>query len=228
MLLLEAPKRAIKFGAFDFWGKTFRRLLNVKENTQSLSVLTGCAAGATESLIVVPFEMVKIQLQDRNQASLYRGPVDVVRAIVRDHGIAGLYTGMWTTMTRHVLWSGGYFGSIHKIRGMMPKPTTERQKLMTNFVSGTVGGLIGTVLNTPADVVKTRIQRGGQEAAGVVPKYTHMLPSTITILREEGVRALYKGFWPKVLRLAPGGGIMLLVVEGVLAEVRVLFGLPYI
>ena len=24
MLLLEAPKRAIKFGAFDFWGKTFR------------------------------------------------------------------------------------------------------------------------------------------------------------------------------------------------------------
>ena len=40
MLLLEAPKRAIKFGAFDFWGKTFRGLLNVKENTQSLSVLT--------------------------------------------------------------------------------------------------------------------------------------------------------------------------------------------
>ena len=42
------------------------------------------------------------------------------------------------------------------------------------------------------------------------------------------MRALYKGFWPKVLRLAPGGGIMLLVVEGVLAEVRILFGPPYI
>jgi Mitochondrial carrier protein len=34
-----------------------------------------------------------------------------------------------------------------------------------------------------------------------------------TILREEGPRALYKGFVPKVLRLAPGGGVLLLVVE---------------
>lgn len=34
-----------------------------------------------------------------------------------------------------------------------------------------------------------------------------------TILREEGPAALYKGFVPKVLRLAPGGGVLLLVVE---------------
>ena len=32
-------------------------------------------------------------------------------------------------------------------------------------------------------------------------------------MREEGPAALYKGFTPKVLRLAPGGGILLLVVE---------------
>lgn len=29
--------------------------------TQSLSILTGCAAGATESVVVVPFELVKIK-----------------------------------------------------------------------------------------------------------------------------------------------------------------------
>ena len=33
------------------------------------------------------------------------------------------------------------------------------------------------------------------------------------IMREEGPAALYKGFIPKVLRLAPGGGVLLLVVE---------------
>ena len=33
------------------------------------------------------------------------------------------------------------------------------------------------------------------------------------IAREEGFAALYKGFLPKVLRLAPGGGVLLLVVE---------------
>ena len=35
----------------------------------------------------------------------------------------------------------------------------------------------------------------------------------MTIFREEGPAALYKGFVPKVLRLAPGGGVLLLVVE---------------
>lgn len=30
--------------------------------TQGLSVLTGCSAGATESFVVVPFELVKIKL----------------------------------------------------------------------------------------------------------------------------------------------------------------------
>ena len=35
----------------------------------------------------------------------------------------------------------------------------------------------------------------------------------VTIFREEGAAALYKGFLPKVLRLAPGGGVLLIVVE---------------
>jgi len=39
-------------------------------------------------------------------------------------------------------------------------------------------------------------------------------------MREEGVAALYKGFVPKVLRLAPGGGVLLLVVEFTLGVFR--------
>jgi len=39
-------------------------------------------------------------------------------------------------------------------------------------------------------------------------------------MREEGPAALYKGFLPKVLRLAPGGGVLLLVVEFTLGVFR--------
>lgn len=42
----------------------------------------------------------------------------------------------------------------------------------------------------------------------------------VTIMREEGPVALYKGFIPKVLRLAPGGGVLLLVVEATLEVFR--------
>ena len=39
-------------------------------------------------------------------------------------------------------------------------------------------------------------------------------------MREERAAALYKGVVPKVLRLAPGGGVLLLVVEFTLGMFR--------
>lgn len=60
---MEAPKRATKFAANDEWGKVYRNLFGVAKMNQSLSILTGASAGATESFVVVPFELVKIRLQ---------------------------------------------------------------------------------------------------------------------------------------------------------------------
>lgn len=68
-------------------------------------------------------------------------------------------------------------------------------------------------------MVKSRIQ-GTTQIPGVKPKYNWTYPALVTIFREEGAAALYKGFVPKVLRLAPGGGVLLLVVEFTLGLFR--------
>lgn len=60
---MEAPKRATKFAANDEWGKVYRNMFGVAKMNQSLSILTGATAGATEAFVVVPFELVKIRLQ---------------------------------------------------------------------------------------------------------------------------------------------------------------------
>ncbi|KAI6012913.1 mitochondrial carrier [Pisolithus microcarpus] len=216
-LLLEAPKRAVKFAANDFWGKTYLKLSGESKMTSQLSIVTGCSAGATESFVVVPFELVKIKLQDKS--STFAGPIDVVRQVVKKEGILGLYAGMEATFWRHFWWNGGYFGCIHQVRAVMPKAETPQGQLFNNFVSGSVGGFVGTVLNTPFDVVKSRIQ-GASKVPGVIPKYNWTYPALVTIFREEGPTALYKGFAPKVLRLAPGGGVLLLVVEFTLGVFR--------
>ncbi|KAG1750442.1 mitochondrial carrier [Suillus paluster] len=222
-LLLEAPKRAVKFAANDFWGKTYMGLSGDSKMTQQLSILTGCSAGATESFVVVPFELVKIKLQDKS--STFAGPIDVVKQILRKEGPLGLYAGMEATFWRHLWWNGGYFGCIHQVRSIM-SPAEARQ-LFNNFVSGSVGGFVGTAVNTPFDVVKSRIQ-GAAKVPGVVSKYNWTYPALMTIMREEGPAALYKGFLPKVLRLAPGGGVLLLVVEFTLGVFRQALGPPYI
>ncbi|KAF8646210.1 hypothetical protein AX16_007351 [Volvariella volvacea WC 439] len=224
-LLLEAPKRAVKFAANDFWGKTYMNMAGESKMNQKLSILTGCSAGATESFVVVPFELVKIRLQDKT--STYKGPMDVVKQIIQKEGVLGLYAGMESTFWRHLYWNGGYFGCIFQVRALLPKAETQQGQLLNNFISGSIGGFAGTVLNTPFDVVKSRIQ-GTKKVPGVKPKYNWTYPALVTIFREEGPGALYKGFVPKVLRLAPGGGVLLLVVEFTLGVFRQALGPPYI
>ncbi|KAJ7318423.1 mitochondrial carrier domain-containing protein [Mycena olivaceomarginata] len=224
-LLLEAPKRAVKFAANDFWGKTYMDFTGQTKMTQNLSILTGCSAGATESFVVVPFELVKIKMQDKT--STFKGPMEVVRHIVKADGLLGLYAGMESTFWRHIWWNGGYFGCIFQVRTLLPKAETPQATLLNNFISGSIGGFAGTLLNTPFDVVKSRIQSVSR-VPGVTPKYNWTYPALVTIFREEGAGALYKGFVPKVLRLAPGGGVLLLVVEFTLGVFRKALGPPYI
>lgn len=224
-LMLEAPKRAVKFSANDFWGKTYRGLAGTEKMTQGLSILTGCSAGGVEACLTAPFELVKIKLQDKAQAHLYKGPIDVIKQVLARDGLVGMFSGLESTFWRHVLWNGGYFGSIFQVRSLLPKPEGKGQELRNNFISGAIGGFIGTALNTPADVFKSRVQNATW-APGQKKPWTFQ--GIATIAREEGFKGMYKGFTPKVLRLAPGGGVLLLVVEVVLEQFRHVLGPPYI
>ncbi|KAF2722772.1 mitochondrial carrier [Polychaeton citri CBS 116435] len=224
-ILMEAPKRATKFAANDEWSKVYRKLFNTPQMTQSLSMLSGATAGATEAFVVVPFELVKIRLQDRAQSHKYSGMVDCVQKIIRQEGLLTLYQGLESTIWRHALWNTGYFGCIFQVRSLLPaNPTKDKTKQIQNdLISGTIGGTVGTVFNTPMDVVKSRIQNS-PKVAGSVPKYNWAFPALGTVAREEGFGALYKGFLPKVLRLGPGGGILLVVFTGVMDFFRTMRG----
>lgn len=212
---MEAPKRATKFAANDAWGKFYRDLFGVAKMNQSLSVLTGATAGATEAFVVVPFELIKIRLQDKASAGRYTGMVDCVVKTVKAEGPLALYNGLESTLWRHILWNAGYFGCIFQVRSLLPKADNKRTQMGYDLMSGAIGGTIGTVVNTPMDVVKSRIQNT-VKVPGVVPKYNWAFPAVGTVMKEEGFAALYKGFLPKVLRLGPGGGILLVVFTGVM------------
>lgn len=180
-----------------------------------ISVKLFAESSRAESFVVVPFELVKIRLQDKSSAGKYTGPMDVVLKTIRQEGPLALYNGLESTMWRHILWNAGYFGCIFQVRQQLPKADTKRGQIINDIIAGTIGGTVGTMLNTPMDVVKSRIQNSPM-TAGSVSKYNWAWPSVALVAREEGFAALYKGFLPKVLRLGPGGGILLVVYQGVM------------
>ncbi len=212
--ILTSPPthRATKFAANDEFAKLYKSLFHAPALTQSLAILTGASAGATEAFVVVPFELVKIRLQDKAQAAKYSSPLDCAMKIIRHEGPLTLYQGLESTIWRHIVWNAGYFGCIFQVRALLPKPkgASKWAKLRNDLIAGSVGGTVGTLLNTPLDVVKSRIQNS-MRVPGQTPKYNWAFGAVATVYREEGFRALYKGIVPKVLRFCPGGGILLVV-----------------
>ncbi|KAI8900104.1 mitochondrial carrier domain-containing protein [Globomyces pollinis-pini] len=214
-ILVEAPKRAIKFGANDQYKQLYSNHFGLKDGVL-FSMLTGTSAGLTEATIVSFPDLIKIRMQDKRNAGLYKNTSDVVSHIYKTEGVYGFGRGIEATLWRHGLWNCGFFGCISFVRAGLPKAESHQGILLNNFIAGTIGGTIGTLLNTPFDVVKTRVQ--SQISAPF--KYNWAIPAIGTIAKEEGFGALYKGFVPKVLRLGPGGGILLVVFDYISGYIR--------
>ncbi|KAF9335394.1 hypothetical protein BG006_000181 [Podila minutissima] len=210
-LVAEAAKRAIKFGANEQWGFAVKKLFSIDNFSMAQAGFVGALAGATEAFWVTPFDLVKVRLQDRASLEQYRGTIDCVRKVLGQEGAMTFSHGLEATLWRHASFSGVYFMIIHGFRTAFPQRpgTTKNEAMLRNFIAGTMGGFLGTLVNTPFDVVKSRIQnqRKGTHTYGFT------LPSVAKIYREEGFRALYKGLAPKTVRLGLGGGLMLVVFD---------------
>lgn len=218
-VIVEAPKRAMKFASQQEFSKVANRWNkdNPNSNQQITSVITGVCTGITEAMIVSSFELVKIRMQDRANFGLYSSTKDCAKKILTQEGPFAFLRGLESAIWRNGSWNGAYFGMIHGIRTHVPLIKMENQKTaetLRNFIAGTLGGTLATTVNTPFDVVKTRIQ-SFIPSAGVMPEYRWAVPGVLKIAREEGIRGLYRGYVPKVLRLGPGGGILLVVFDAV-------------
>jgi len=70
------------------------------------------------------------------------------------------------------------------------------------------------LVNNPLDVVKTRMQKQVVHA-GKEPKYKSLTQSCVVIAKEEGIKALWKGITPRLMRIMPGQAITFMTYEAV-------------
>jgi len=204
----EAPKRAVKFAT----NEQYKKLL--ADSNGKLSnlgyIAAGCFAGLTEAFINCPFELVKVRMQAKENLKLYKSTPSAAWMITKTEGPLVLYQGLGALLWRNGVWNGTYFGTINIVKQNIPEQKSYAANIGRNFIAGFLSGTLATILNTPFDVVKSRVQN---TLPGQIRKYNYTIPSLFTIASEEGVMALYKGFVPKILRLGPGGGIMLVAFD---------------
>jgi solute carrier family 25 (mitochondrial 2-oxodicarboxylate transporter), member 21 len=61
-----------------------------------LAMATGVSAGMTEAVIVSTPDLIKIRMQDKRNAGMYGGPMDVVKKIMATEGYLKLTKNLRT------------------------------------------------------------------------------------------------------------------------------------
>ncbi|KAM5242405.1 mitochondrial 2-oxodicarboxylate carrier isoform 3-T3 [Hipposideros larvatus] len=145
--------------------------------------------------------------------ALQPSTMSYARHIIKKEGLGlqGLNKGFTATLGRHGVFNMVYFGFYHNVKNMIPVNKDPTLEFVRKFGIGLLSGTMASVINIPFDVAKSRIQ-GPQPVPGQI-KYRTCFKTMATVYQEEGILALYKGLLPKIMRLGPGGAVMLLVYE---------------
>lgn len=200
----------------------------------TVPLIAGFAGGVVSTTLLLPLDIVKLRLQVSEASKPLRRfrSFRILGGIVKYEGLRGLYQG-WTpaVLGSAVSW-GGYFYFYEGFKRRMVEyklshrtnvaPTdgeeavkpTQVLNSVDNFVLACAAGAVMVALTNPIWLVKTRMQlqmRKASEQHKIKP-YNTMADAFATIVREEGVLALYKGSGPALL-LTSHGGVQFVVYE---------------
>lgn len=199
-----------------------------KKNAFENLIAGGCA-GLVESSICHPLDTIKTRMQLRRstisakssflEPDAYKkharknpfGPLDTAKRIIEREGFFSLYKGLTAVYSGIVPKMAIRFVSFEYYKEILPpafshiNEAASRNTGLVTFTAGLMSGLTEAILVvTPAEVCKIRMQ--AQFNSMVDPevvkkrKYGNVIQTAVTLIKEEGPTALYKGIVPTMLR----------------------------
>lgn len=192
-------------------------------------LLCGAAARTVSATMVSPVELIKTRLQaipsdpHSNTHALKHLLQDLVN-LVKQNGVKVLFKGLQITLWRDVPFSGIYWLCYEVFKANLLAglgvshlhthgidPSEDWKIFVSSFISGCGAGLVAALFTNPFDVGKTRLQITSSEnstSAAIRPPRT-MFGYLASIYRNEGIGALYAGFGPRAMKVAPSCAIMI-------------------
>ncbi|KAL0669023.1 hypothetical protein Bca4012_031727 [Brassica carinata] len=165
---------------------------------------------SSSQVCTIPLDTAKVRLQLQKSAIAgdvtlpkYRGLLGTVGTIAREEGLRSLWKGIVPGLHRQCLCGGLRIGMYEPVKNLyVGKDHVGDVPLSKKILAGLTTGALGIIVANPTDLVKVRLQAEGKLAAGVPKRYTGALNAYSTIVRQEGVRALWTGLGPNVARNA--------------------------
>ena len=218
LLLGSVPRSMCKFAGYEqtHYFLKERNLLGFSQDLRHF--VSGGVAGIFTAVSVSSFtDNIKMKaIYDQTQHNVRRSLVSSVSELWKSQGIRGFYRGLSSTCIKESLTFGLRFTFYHRLFEPMHMLEAywkgiSREELkknpLTSAIAGGIGGGMVCLINNPFDVTQTRLQTNYGR------KYQNLRHCFVTIVREEGVRALWKGAGYRSARAVPGVMISFYVYE---------------
>ncbi|KAH7348697.1 mitochondrial carrier domain-containing protein [Rhexocercosporidium sp. MPI-PUGE-AT-0058] len=178
-----------------------------KPASAATNLIAGGAAGMMEALVCHPLDTIKVRMQLSRRArapgAKKRGFVTTGVEIVKRETPLGLYKGLGAVVTGIVPKMAIRFTSFEAYKKVLADKETGNVTGKATFLAGLAAGVTEAVaVVTPMEVIKIRLQAQHHSMADPldIPKYRNAAHALYTVIKEEGVGALYRGVSLTALR----------------------------
>lgn len=184
------------------------------------SAFFGGVGGTVGQALASPFFMLRNQLQSASASEIavghqhkHVGFIQAFQKIYRSHGVTGLYRGVLVTVPRGMMGSGSQIATFGYTKDLLQRKYPTMDSTLLSFISGACAGTSMAIAMNPTDVISTRLYNQGFRSDGKGMYYSGVIDCFLKILKTEGIRGFYKGFWPHYIRIGPHSALVLLFFD---------------
>eukprot|EP00941_MAST-03F_sp_MAST-3F-sp1_P003970 g3970.t1 len=223
-LFFAFPRNAVRFSAFEAFSKPLRKIF--PESNIIRDVIAGLLAGSVESFLTLsPMQNISLKLtHDANKPLHQRRFYNFFPALFtlcRELGFRGLFIpGAFACASKAALNYSIRFPVFHGLKRHLESNKKDAGDYGSNKLTiyealgcGAISGFISAICSHPLDVVKANLM--GLDGSRF--NYSS-IQCAKTIVKENGVKGLYKGIEPRLCRVCMEMSLLFAVYEQV-AEV---------
>ncbi|KAL6653236.1 hypothetical protein ACP70R_012161 [Stipagrostis hirtigluma subsp. patula] len=169
--------------------------------------LSSAFAACFAEVCTIPLDTAKVRLQLQKRTSQAAaagggGTLATILCIAREEGIATLWKGLIPGLHRQFLYGGLRIGLYEPVKAFFAGGSAvDDVNVVSKILAALTTGVIAIIVASPTDLVKVRLQADGKVAA-VKRNYSGALNAYATIVRQEGILALWTGLGPNIARNA--------------------------
>lgn len=173
--------------------------------------LCSAFAACFAEFCTIPLDTAKVRLQlqrksaaaDGGTVPKYRGLLGTVVTIAREEGLSALWKGIVPGLQRQCIYGGLRIGLYDPVKTFFVGSAFIGDiPLHYKVLAALITGALAIAVANPTDLVKVRIQAEGKLPTGVPRRYSGALNAYYTIVRQEGLGALWTGLGPNLARNA--------------------------